>query len=126
MLDKCDELNKKILNDFYDKYDSEVSNHFKYEEEIVFPYIEALAKGKKSEKSHYGIEQFERNHSNIEEKLGDLRNIIIKYLPEQYSNELRYKILAEIFDMESDLRKHTLLENLLLIPSVLKLEQNGK
>ena len=68
------------------------------------------------------IKKFAHNHTNVEEKLNDLKNIIIKYLPDSYTSEIRATVLREIFRIESDLRKHATVENRLLIPLVAKLE----
>lgn len=124
MAELCDGSNRKVINKFYDDYDSEIANHFEYEETVVFPYIEMLDDKESRSNSCYSIEQFEQNHSNIDEKLSDLKNIILKYLPESSSSSVRYEVLTEIFRIEKDLSKHTLIENKLLIPLVSKLESN--
>ena len=72
----------------------------------------------------FRISKFEDNHSNIGEKLNDLKNIIIKYLPEEYSSPLRFEILKDIYDIENDLRKHSLIENKLLVSLVQKIEKD--
>ncbi len=121
LVKELDEVSRKLIDKFYDDYDNEVSNHFRYEEDVVFPYIESLfAKG---DMNKYSISQFEHNHSNIGEKLNDLKNIITKYLSEEYSNPLRFELLNDIYSVENDLRKHSLIENKLLIPLVEKLEK---
>lgn len=121
LVKELDEVSRKLIDKFYDDYDNEVSNHFRYEEDVVFPYIESLfAKG---DMNKYSISQFEHNHSNIGEKLNDLKNIITKYLGEEYSNPLRFELLNDIYSVENDLRKHSLIENKLLIPLVEKLEK---
>lgn len=122
MVKELDEISRKLIDKFYDDYDSEVNSHFMYEEEVVFPYIEFLIAEKRMEHSKYSIRQFEHNHSNINEKLNDLKNIIIKYLTEEYSSPLRFELLNDIYSVENDLRKHSLIENKLLIPLVEKLE----
>ena len=79
LVKELDTVNRQLIDKFYDDYDCEVKNHFKYEEEHVFPYIEALRNGRHEtldEKFH--IRNFEESHSNIGEKLNDLKNIIIK------------------------------------------------
>ncbi len=124
MMESCDALNNKIINKFYDDYDNEVNNHFEYEEKVAFPYVESLLAGKRDLASDYNIAQFECNHSNIDEKLNDLKNIIIKYLPDSCSSAMNYEVLSDIFHIEKDLRKHTLIENKLLIPLVSKLEHD--
>lgn len=124
MVQSCDEASQIALNRFYDNYDAEAANHFEYEENVVFPYIENLIQKNTSQKNEYSIEQFERNHTNIEEKLNDLKSIVIKYIPEENSNAARFEVVNNIFQIERDLMKHTLVENKLLIPLVSKLEQN--
>lgn len=119
MLDSCDEVNKKVLNKFYDDYDVEVKKHLDYEENTVFPYILSLGK----EKGTFRIKDFEENHSDLDEKLGDLKNIVMKYLPEAYVSQARIDVLNDIFKIEEDLNKHTVIENSLLIPLVSKIEQ---
>jgi regulator of cell morphogenesis and NO signaling len=111
----------KSLKQFFDGYTTEVINHLHYEESTVFPYIYNLQRGIRS--GQYNIKQFEKNHSNIEDKLHDLKNIIIKYLPDQGEAELRNSILFNLFWLEEDLNKHTLLEERILIPFVQQLEE---
>ena len=122
MMAEYEETNSYVLNKFYDDYDSEIKKHFEYEENSVFPYIESLLDRKKE--NMYKISDFEDNHTNVEEKLNDLKNIIIKYLPGTYTSNIRMKVLNEIFKIENDLRKHTLVENKILIPLVTKIEKS--
>lgn len=123
MMEEYEDTNHYILNKFYDDYDSEVKKHFEYEEFSVFPYIESLLNGNNCEEV-YKIRNFEDNHTNVDEKLNDLKNIIIKYLPGTYTSSIRMKVLNEIFKIESDLKKHTMVENKILIPLVSKLENS--
>ena len=124
MMEEYENTNRYILNKFYDDYDSEIKKHFEYEEFSVFPYIESLLNG--NNKKIFTIKNFEDNHTNVEEKLNDLKNIIIKYLPGTYTSNIRIMVLNEIFKIESDLRRHTMVENKILIPLVTKLENNGQ
>lgn len=117
-----DLAHQKILNRFFEEYKNEVINHFEYEEKTVFPYIQSIGVGKKA--TGYEIEIFEQNHSNIDDKLSDLKNIFIKYWPADSSQKERTAILFNIFSLEEDLRKHTFIEDKVLIPLVQKLEQN--
>ncbi|MBO4876296.1 MAG: hemerythrin domain-containing protein [Bacteroidales bacterium] len=122
MFESCDERSAKILNKFYDDYDDEIKKHLDYEENTVFPYIISLGEGKKDVANKFRIKDFEENHSNIEEKLHDLKNIVIKYLPESASQQSRINVLNEIFKIENDLCKHSVIENKILIPLVSKYE----
>ncbi|MDR1415615.1 MAG: hemerythrin domain-containing protein [Odoribacteraceae bacterium] len=110
----------KLVKQFFDGYTTEVMNHLQYEECTVFPYVENLKRGVKT--GAYSIKQFEKNHGNIEDKLHDLKNIIIKYLPDQGEGELRTSILFNLFWLEEELNKHALLEERILIPFVERLE----
>lgn len=123
LVKELDELSRKLIDKFYDDYDNEVSNHFKYEENIVFPYIDSLLMREMGH-DEFQIARFEENHSNVGEKLNDLKNIIMKYLPSEYSSSLNFEILKDIYAVESDLRKHSLIENRLLVPLVENLEKS--
>ena len=124
LVESLDSVSRKLIDKFYDDYDKEVNNHFDYEERTVFPYIEELLSGNSSGNAMYNIRQFEHNHSNIGEKLSDLKNIITKYIPQEYSSPLMFNILGDIYNIESDLRKHSLIENKILVPLVEKLENS--
>ncbi len=110
----------KLLERFYDEYQSEVDKHFKYEEDTVFPYIEALRAGKSDK--HFRIAEFKRNHSNIEDTLDDLMNILLKYLPGDILPKERIEISYDIMELSVDLVLHTRIEERVLIPYVEFLE----
>ena len=124
LVKELDVVNRKLIDKFYDDYDKEVSNHFDYEENTVFPYIEDLLTNHGNKDAKYNIRQFEHNHSNICEKLCDLKNIITKYIPQEYTSTLMFSILGDIYNIENDLRKHSLIEDKLLVPLVEKLENS--
>lgn len=121
MVEPCDEMQKKIVERFFSDYRTQVERHFEYEEAVVFPYVKSLIVGSSHES--YSIEQFEENHSNIDETLNDLKNIVMKYLPETCDTVLRNEVLYKIYRLEEDLLKHTLIEDRVLIPLVNKLEE---
>jgi regulator of cell morphogenesis and NO signaling len=111
----------ELLMRFCEKYRQEVVAHFDYEEQIVFPYIEGLLGGARGD---YKIKDYERNHSNIEAALNDLKNIILKYLPPEYTIAKCRDMLIQLFLFESDLANHTLLEERILIALVERIENN--
>lgn len=116
----CDDMQKKLVSRFFNDYKSQLRLHFEYEEDVVFPYVMSLCKGEKTE--GYSIEQFEQNHSNIDETLNDLKNIVMKYLPESCDTVLRNDVLHHLFELEEDLLKHTVIEDKILIPMVNRME----
>lgn len=121
MVEPCDGRQKKIVAKFFADYKAQVENHFAYEESVVFPYVRSLVQGGHEES--YSIEQFEENHSNIDETLNDLKNIVMKYLPETCDTVLRNEVLYRIYRLEEDLLKHTAIEDNVLIPIVNRMEE---
>ncbi|MGL4957015.1 MAG: hemerythrin domain-containing protein [Bacteroidales bacterium] len=116
----CDSIHSKLIERFFTEYKQEVVSHLDYEDKVVFPYITQLISG--SLEQGYHINQYEDNHSNIDDKLNDLTNIIIKYLPENDHSEERSELLMEIFMFEEELAKHTRMEDKILIPLVENIE----
>ncbi len=111
-----------MLASFCEKYRREVVEHFRYEEETVFPYIRRLLDG---ERPDYRISEYESHHSDIDGALEDLKNIIVKYLPPAATIVVCGPVLADLFAFEYDLRKHTFLEDMVLIPLVERLDGSG-
>ncbi len=112
---------KAILLKFFAEYKQEVLNHFDYEEKTVFPYIRRLMACHQMQQG-YDIETFEKNHSNIDDKLSDLKNILIKYLPGIGMAERQAELLFQIFALEDDLSRHAFVEDVVLIPLVRHME----
>lgn len=109
-----------MLKHFYNEYKEEVGKHFKYEEEVVFPYIKALLEGHGT--ASFSIDQFRDNHSNIEDTLEDMMNILIKYLPGDILPKERIEISTDIIELSADLISHSRIEDQILVPFVETLE----
>lgn len=117
----CPEKFGLTLQRFFQEYKNEVANHFSYEENVVFPYVNSLADN--TAEGSFSIREFESNHSNIEDKLEDLMNILIKYFPADIFPKERIEISIDIMNLASDLKCHTIVENHLLVPFVESLEK---
>ncbi len=117
----CIPAHQKMLCSFFSGYKQEILKHFHYEEQVVFPYVYQLVDG--LEPSAYHINQYEEHHDNIDDKLSDLKSIIIKYLPDDESESERSEILSDLFLFEDDLLKHTRIEESILTPLVRELEE---
>ena len=121
IIDACGQKYGPMLSHFYDEYKQEVMRHIKYyEEEVVFPYIEALLNGKRPDS--YKIDEFEHNHTNIQDTLDDMMNILLKYLPGDNLTKERIEISYDIMELSDDLNRHSLIEEHILIPCVESLE----
>lgn len=105
---------------FFDEYVAEVHKHMDYEEQKVFPYVEALLGGQRPE--GYSIDVFRRHHDQVETKLAELKRIIIRYYPSGSTNELN-GVLFDIFTCERDLASHNDIEDRLFIPAIKRLEE---
>ena len=124
LADCCHVRHGEILGGFCEKYRQEVIAHFDYEEQVVFPYITALLRGERP--NSYRIEEYERNHSDLDAALSDLKNIMIKYLPDDFTLENCREVLIDLFLFESDLNKHTLLEDRILVSLVERIENDAR
>lgn len=120
-----------LLQRFFNDYRLEVERHLKREEEVVFPYVEKVSRAMNekvvTEKLYqvmatYSISDYSGEHDNIEEKLYDLKNLIIKYLPPVMQPALCNSILMKLFELEKDLNEHSRLENEVLVPVVKQYE----
>lgn len=111
-----------LILKFFDSFVKKVEDHFGYEENTVFPYVESLVDGKKSA---YTIEIFERHHEEVVDALAELKNIILRYYRTTAPN-LMYDVLVDIYNCEEDLASHSDIENNLLIPMVYDLERKSK
>lgn len=112
---------RAVFLQFYDEYVIEVENHMNYEDEVVFPYVIDLLNGKT--KKNYRISMFEERHNDIEQKLIELKNILIKYYPAQGNNYLFSEVLYDLITCKKDLAAHSLVEDYMFIPAIGKIEQ---
>jgi regulator of cell morphogenesis and NO signaling len=108
-----------LIMKFYDDYVDEVRKHMEYEDKVVFKYVEALLKGELP--TNYSISVYAKKHTQVETKLTELKNIIIKYYPAKSNNNLLNAALFDIFSCEQDLESHSRVEDYLFVPEVLKL-----
>ena len=122
VLASCDEKRGKVILSFFESYREEMMRHFAYEEEKVFPYAEALMKGASTE----DISIEEEDHTDIVEKVDDFYNIVAKYLPAECDPMDALILLKQLSALSEDLKKHTYVEDHLLIPRMRRMEWDGK
>ena len=113
-----------LILKFFDAYVAEVRKHMDYEDMNVFTYVENLVVGNRE--SGFRISQFARRHDQIDAKLKELKNIIIKYYPAGGNDYLLNAVLFDIFSCEQDLASHCRVEDYLFVPAVLRLEKEVK
>lgn len=119
VLGLCPEREKEVVKRFYQGYVEEVQSHLSFEEREMFPYIEQLAQ----QNYKKTMAEYMDDHTDICLKIGDIKSILVKYLPEGVTTEQRYTLLRDVFAMSEELEKHTLLEVKLLAPLVGEVER---
>ncbi len=112
-----------LILKFYDEYAAEVARHMQYEDSHVHPFVENLLKGKVgSETFDTVVRQHEDNHASLEKSIAELKNIIIKYYPNDNAAQLMGEVLMDIFMTEEDLLTHCHMEDTLFAECVRRLE----
>ena len=121
-----------ILKNFFSAYTADLTSHIRIEEKQLLPYINCLLKVDKqeleiekylAEKEKYSLKTFIESHHNTEEDLSNVRNTILKYQPPK-TNQTPYRILiTQLRSFEIDLSVHALIEDKVLIPRALQLEE---
>lgn len=123
-LDENDNLARLILK-LYDEYSRSVTQHMKYEEKTVFPYVESLIAGKPM--ANYAIDMYSKHHGQESMKLRELKNIIIKYFPgDSLRNNQLSATLYDIYNNEEWLALHAEVEDKIFIPAIKYLEDKSR
>ena len=120
LLEPCTAAQRKVVWEFFSGYKAELEKHFSFEEQEVIPYVQDLIIGRR--RSGFSIDRFEENHSNIDEKLSDFKNLVMKSLPSSCDKRLRVELLMHVFVLQEDLKCHTYIEDHVLVPMVRLLE----
>lgn len=114
------EISIHIMN-FFDNYVADVRKHMEYENDVIFTHVENLLDGKVEER--FKITDFSERHEHMAGKLDDLKELFL-FQYNQESNELIDNALLHIIRCGKDLVMHSEIENKLLFPNVLRLEQD--
>ena len=120
LIEPCSDKLQKVIWKFFSDYKDELGRHFQFEEANVLPYVqELLGEGVADD---FCIEDFEENHSDVDAKLEDLKNLVMKALPPQCDVQLRTSLLSYLYYLRTDLRRHPLIEDKVLVPVVKRIE----
>lgn len=125
----------ELLLRFFREYINEFQSHLDLEERTVFPYTLMLNECIRQKKitaefeemfGNYSIDKYMTEHNDIEEKLYDLKNILIKYMPPPVDRRKYNTLIHDLFHLEKELNDHTDLENKVLSPLVRLMEKELK
>jgi regulator of cell morphogenesis and NO signaling len=120
-----------LLTRFYLKFKQELHEHLQYEDKFTFPYVLNLHElfeqgGPITDPAALPVKsiiEFEETHSDVDSKLLDLKNIIIKYLQADYDDNKCNTLLTTLYNFEDDLRDHSRIEDKIMVPKVLQIEK---
>lgn len=116
----------RMIEKFFDDYFMEVSEHLDYEEGIAFPYFRSLLKNNgtisANEETVFSGTEYLEHHTDIELKLTDLKNLLLRHVSLKNDPVNRRKLLFSLFELEYVLNIHSVIEETILIPLVINLE----
>lgn len=124
LADALDEGNSlaHLIMKLYDGYAHSLRSHMSYEERTLFPYVEQLIDGKVANDTF--VETFSKHHDQTDQRLTELKDIIIKYLPsDNLRNNKLSATLYDIYNSERMLYQHVEIEERIFMPAIRQLEQ---
>ena len=114
----------KLLEKFFNEYFAEVLEHSIMRTLPPFPTSSRCWKrGSRRGRERFTVEEYGDHHTDIELKLQDLKNLLLKYVEMEGDLELRRRLLFALYELEFDLYIHSLIEEKILIPSGVLIEK---
>lgn len=124
-----------LVQQFFVEYKRDLSEHLQHEEQVTFPYMSAIYNCYQAMQQgqtppvlqwDYSMQEFEKEHSNIDEKIFDLRTILLKYISGCFDLTVYNQLIVELHRLENDIRDHTRIEERIVRPLVSELERQLK
>lgn len=120
----------RLVEQFFDEYFGEVTEHLNYEDTIVYPYFSRFREGADinttTSNEPFSATEYQHHHSDIESKLTDLKNLLLKHIPAGNDSAARRRLLMALFELEFDLHIHSLIEDTVLIPLIGQIENGAR
>jgi len=116
--DEETDLNAAILV-YFDNFVKALRKHTLNEDRKIFPYVRALMKGEKQTIKPIVLG---KQHEQIQRRLTEFKNVLIKYYPARKTNEIN-SFLFDVFNCERDLASHNAVEEYLFQPEIEILEK---
>jgi regulator of cell morphogenesis and NO signaling len=113
----------RMVEKFFHEYFEEVDEHLAYEEKTAFPFFCQIAgENTISGSGTFSAREYMDHHSDIETKLADLKNLLLKHVQIKDDRKLRRRLLLSLFELEFDLKIHSVIEETILIPLIDQIE----
>lgn len=125
----------RILHVFFKKYQKHLIEHIWEEEQTLFPYVRFLLGTQEfqiprdisfSKLGSYCLKDFLHDHSDTEDEITCIRKVIRSYEPKDRTKSPFRVLLTQLKTFELDLNIHSRIEEEVLIPKALKLEERIK
>jgi regulator of cell morphogenesis and NO signaling len=119
-----------LLDKIFATFKQEFLQHIRYENEVFFPFIKKLERFTISfhnvmwvELKAFSMGDFIMKHHHDDDDMHNIRKLLNNYEVTQ-DDQLAYKVLMhELKSFESDLKAHSLIEEDMLIPRAIKMEE---
>ncbi len=120
------------IRDIFGKVAGDLSQHMMKEELMLFPYIKAMARARRDgsaiQRPPFGtiqnpLRMMEREHESAGNETSEIRSLSNVYTPPTDACTTYRVTLQELNAFEMDLHKHVHLENNILFPKAIVLEQ---
>lgn len=105
-----------LIIKLFDEYVDSIKEHMEEEERHLFLQVEALINETKLHEPVFPV--YSEHHQEVENKLREVKNIIIKYCPNDASTNLLNDVLYDIYRCEEELGQHCRIEDKLLLPAL--------
>lgn len=121
----------KLLQKFFEQYKIEVIEHLDNEDKLIFPYIlklEEIIEFNTIDTAIIDIIQknpikkYIKKHHSLDEKLNDLKNLIIMFFKPFNSTRKIRLLIKLLYELEEELKLHELIENKVLFPLTQRME----
>jgi regulator of cell morphogenesis and NO signaling len=116
--DGGDNPDLRTIRSFYEKYRQELLAHIRDEEENVFPAVVDFIRSSADRKLGNAAISFEKEHTNVEMKLSDLKHLIVKYVRPGYDDNDFFEFLSALRRFEKDIIDHARIEDKILVPQI--------
>ena len=122
------------INKLFIDVSQELAAHMKKEELILFPFIKQLVKADREEikvnPPHFGtvnnpIKMMEEEHENAGDIFKEIKKLSNNYTPPESACNTFKALYSKLEEFEQDLHQHIHLENNILFPKAILLEQKN-
>lgn len=111
-----------LVHNFFQEIKKELLAGIEYDNTVRFPYIEQLCnkapKGQATQPACSPVKE------PMDEKIFDLRSMLMKYLTGEADQNLCYAVFFALFTLENDIRQYNKICTRLLNPAIHHLEEN--